>query len=218
MTAITESIDPAAAARPSVRRIGAAAGLAAGPLFLTIVVVLTIVERGWLHRYGWSYLHDNNVPWPSGLSVSRYGPLQIANFAITGLLLLTWVRALAGELRGVTGRIATALLTIQGAALAISAVRVDHQMMLTNSPSTWNGYVHGIAFFFVAVPSVLAPLFVGLALRRDPSWRPLARLSFVVPPLALAIFFTPLGGLSFTLFLALLFGWIALLAHRLLER
>lgn len=219
MSMISEAMTTATD-RPSARRVGAVAGLAAGPLFLAIVAALTFAERGMLHRYGWSYLHHNNVPWPSGLSTGRYGALQIANFAVTGLLLLAFTRALSADLRGITGRIATVLLTIQGAALAISAFPADHHMMQSHGPATWHGYVHDIAFFFVAIPSVLAPLFVGLALRRDRRWRPLAQISFVVPPLLVAVFATQnaVGDLAFTLFLAVVFGWVALLARRLGEQ
>jgi hypothetical protein len=217
MTTMSEAMKTIPTDQTSARRLGAVAGLAAGPLFLTIVAVLTLAERGMLHRYGWTFLNHNNVPWPSGLSLGRYGAAQIANFAVTGLLLLTFTRALSADLRGVTGRIATVLLTIQGAALAISAVPTDHQSMQSNGPDTWHGYVHDIAFFFVAIPSVLAPLFVAFALRRDRRWRPLAQISFIVPLLLVGVFAmqNAVGDLAFTLFLAVVFGWVALLGWRL---
>lgn len=198
-------------------RAGRMAGLVAGPLFLTLAFVLTIAERGMLHHYGWSYLTSNDVPWPSGLSTGRYGALQIVSFAATGILLLTFTRALAVHLRGATGRIAIILLSLQGAALATSAIRADHQMMLGHNPATWNGYVHDIAFFFVAIPSLLAPVFVGLALRRDSTWQPLATLSFIVPLLLIGAFASQnaVGDLGFTAFLVVVFGWVALLACRL---
>jgi hypothetical protein len=198
-------------------RIGRLAGQAAGPLFLALIAIGTVAERGMLHRYGWTYLTSNNVPWPSGISTGRYGALQIANFAVTGGLLLLFTRSLAPHLRGIAGRIAVVLLTVQGAALALSAFRADHQMMLGHNPTTWNGYVHDVAFVFVAVPSLLAPIAVGLALRHDAAWRPLAKLSLLVPVLLVGAFASQsaVGDLGFTFFLVVVFGWVALLARRL---
>jgi Protein of unknown function (DUF998) len=198
-------------------RVGRVAGLAAGPLFLALVAILTVAERGMLHHYGWTYLASNEVPWPSGLSTGRYGALQIANFAVTGGLLLLFTRGLAPHLRRLAGRVAVVLLSVQGVALALSSFRADHQMMLGHNPGTWNGYVHDIAFVFVAVPSLLAPIAVGLALRHDPAWRPLAKLSLIAPLLMLGAFASQsaVGDLGFTFFLVVVFGWVALLARRL---
>jgi hypothetical protein len=218
MTTICEPITTTAdASRLALRRTGALAGLLVGPLFLTIILVLTLVERGTLHRYGWTYMTSNDVPWPSGLSTGRYGAVQIANFAVAGILIVTFTRALAVDLRGFTGRLATLFLAIQGAALIASAAPADHSMMEGHSPNTWHGYVHDVAFFFVAIPSLLAPLFVGLALRRDSRWRPLARLSFLVPPLLIGMFAaqSAVGDLAFTGFLIVVLGWEAILARRL---
>ena len=218
MSTISETTGADGAATAIDReRAGRVAGLCAGPLFLTLVCVLTIAERGMLHRYGWTYLTSNEIPWPSGLSLGSYGEFQIANFAATGILLLVFTRGLKPQLRGVTGRIAVVLLAVQACALAASAVRADHQMMLGHSPATWNGYVHDVAFFFVAIPSLLAPIFVGLALRRTVTWQRLGVVSLAVPILLVGAFASQsaVGGLGFTAFLVVVFGWVALLARRL---
>lgn len=216
MTTISEPITRSSD-RTRTRNYGFLAGVVAGPLFLTIVLVLTLTERGMLHRYGWTYLKSNDVPWPSGLAHGRFGALQIANFAVTGLLVLTFARALWSRLHGVAARIGIVALAVQGLALFTSAAPADGHMMGSGGPNTWHGWVHEISFPFVAVPSLLAPLFVGLALRRDPRTRPLAWLSLVVPLLLLGAFFgqQAVGDLAFTGFLVVVFGWEALLARRL---
>jgi hypothetical protein len=73
-------------------------GLAAGPLFLSVVGLLTWAELDDLHRLGWGYTKDNNVPWPSGLALGHIGAIQILNFAVTGLLILVFARAFRHEL------------------------------------------------------------------------------------------------------------------------
>src|SRR6478609_5699506 len=46
------------------RTVGVIAGLAAGPLFLTVAGLLTWAELDYLHGLGWHYTKDNPVPWP----------------------------------------------------------------------------------------------------------------------------------------------------------
>jgi hypothetical protein len=217
MTTISEPISRSAGRTGTRRNAGAVAGLLSGPLFLTLVLVLTLARRGMLHHYGWTYLDSNDIPWPSGLSYGGVGVVQIANFAVTGILVMTFARALSHRLSGVVGRIGAVVLFVQGLALFTSSAPVDHHMMMGGNPATWHGWVHEISFPFVAVPSLLAPLLVGLALRRDPEWRSAARVSFVVPLLLLGAFFaqSAVGDLAFTGFLIVVFGWEALVARRL---
>ena len=73
-------------------RLAAVAGIIAGPLFLVTIVLLTWAEYGFLRSSGWTVLDANDVPWPSGLAVSQVGWIQILNFAVTGALLLVFVR------------------------------------------------------------------------------------------------------------------------------
>jgi Protein of unknown function (DUF998) len=216
MTTIT--VTRPAVARLSARRLAPLAGLAAGPLFLTTVGLLTWAELGYMHRLGWHYTTNNEVPWPSGLALGRYGWIQIANFAATGLLLLAFVLGgLRRHLHRITGKVALALLTLLGAALTTSAFPTDHAAAAGKNPNTWHGWIHTGSFVAVALPAVIAPVFVGLALRRDPRWRPLAALSALVPPLLVGAFLVQktLHDIAFTGFLVVVFGWLALLAVRL---
>ncbi len=68
MTTITEAPSPIATPL-TARKLAPLAGVAAGPLFLATVALLTWGELGYMHRLGWRYTKNNNVPWPSGLAL-----------------------------------------------------------------------------------------------------------------------------------------------------
>lgn len=216
MTTLAKS-RPAIVNVTDARAMGAAAGLAAGPLFLAIVGLLTWAELDDLHRLGWSYTKSNNVPWPSGLALGAEGWIQVVNFVATGLLLLTFARGFRHELNGLAGRIGAVLLTVLATALTLSAFPTDHAAAAGKSPDTWHGVIHSAAFVGVALPALIAPAFVALALRHRPGWRATAAASGVVPILLVASFAlqSQLHDIAFTLFLATMFAWIALLASRL---
>jgi Protein of unknown function (DUF998) len=199
------------------RRVGRAAGLVAGPLFLTVVALLTWAELDDMHRLGWHYTEDNKVPWPSGLALGHLGAIQVVNFAVAGLLVLVFARAFRHELTGRAGRVGGWLLTVLGAALLFSAFPTDHAAAAGASPNTWHGKVHSGAFVVVALCSLLAPIFVAVALRRRPGWRGVAAASAAVPVLLIASFVAQnqLHDIAFTAFLVVIFGWLALLATRL---
>ncbi len=68
--------------------------------------------------------------------------------------------------------------------------------------------------------SVAAPIAAGLAVRRREGWSDLAPLMFAVPPVSILLFagVSSLGDAAFLGYIAVLFGWIALLAARLRRR
>ncbi len=67
-----------------LRRAGLA-GLVAGILFPTMIVVTTAFEWHYMHdQWGWRLTKDTQAAYPSGLSTGPLGFLQIANFAVTG--------------------------------------------------------------------------------------------------------------------------------------
>ncbi len=121
------------------------------------------------------------------------------------------------HLHRIQGKIALTLLTLLGVALTVSAFPTDHAAAAGKNPETWHGWIHSAAFVGVALPAVIAPLFVALALRTYPRWRPLAAASVIVPPLLVGAFFAQKGlhDVAFTAFLFVIFGWLALLASRL---
>jgi hypothetical protein len=217
MNSITQT-PPIASATIDRRRFGAVAGMAAGPLFLAVVALVTWAELDYLHGLNWRYTKDNPVPWPSATALGPHGWVQVVNFALAGLLLLIFVRAFRAELRGIAGRVASALLFVMAAGITISAFPTDHASTLGHSPDTWHGVIHSIGFVCVALPSVVAPIFVALALRRRSGWRAAAAVSAAVPVLELLFFFPGANAwhdAAFTGYLATVFGWFALLANRL---
>ena len=200
------------AATEQRQRLAARAGIVAGPLFLVTIVVLTWLRYDYLRSLGWTIMQDHKVPWPSGLALGDAGWVQMLNFAVTGLLLLVFVRALRHELpAGRWGRAAASLMTVTAVALIAAAAPTDRDF--TSAPSTWHGWAHGISFLVIVVCSLLAPLVTARALRGDQRWRPLAAASLAVGVICPLILFVP-SQVGFYVFLVTLFGWYTALAVR----
>jgi hypothetical protein len=199
-----------------IHQAGAFAGLVAGPLFLTAVAANTWASLDFLRGLGWQLIGGKDIPWPSSLAAGPYGWVQIAAFLLAGILTLLFGRGLRRALPA--GRWSTAaatLVIVAGAAIAASAFPVDATMIDTGNPSTWHGWIHGIAFLVVLPSILLAPLTAALALRHDASWRGPCWLSLAATPTMIALLAAPLGNVGFYLFLTAAFGWIALIAGRM---
>lgn len=206
-----------AGARPASVRLGPAAGIAAGPLFLGLVLLNTWWSRDFLHSIGWRLFGGESLPYPSCLALGPHGWMQVVAFAVTGLLVVIFAIGLRRAIpRRPSAIVATTLLVLFGTAIATSSARVDWTSVHGGDPSTPNGWIHGISFV-VALPSILlATCVLGLALRGDRRWRPFAVASPLVGvALVLSLVGGPHGQATFLVFLAILFGWIAALALRL---
>lgn len=202
--------------RLDLTRAGTGAGLAAGPLFLTTVAINTWASIDFLHGIGWRLIGGKDIPWPSSLAAGPYGWVQITNFLLAGLLILLFAAALRRALPARrASSVAFVALTSAGIAIAASAFPVDPTMIATGDPSTWHGWIHGLAFL-VALPSVLiAPVATALAMRGDSRWRPLGKLSVAATLTMITLLALPLDDAGFYLFLTVVFGWIALISVRL---
>jgi hypothetical protein len=204
------------AARHDIHHAGAAAGLVAGPLFLTAVAANTWASLDFLHGIGWQLVGGKDIPWPSSLAVGPYGWVQIAAFLCTGALTVLFGLGLRHGLPARRWSTAAVALTVTaGAAIAASAFPVDTAMIETGHASTWHGWIHGIAFLVVLPSILLAPIVTALAVRVDPRWRGLSAVSLAATPIMIALLAAPLGNAGFYLFLAVAFGWIAVIANRL---
>ena len=156
------------------------------------------------------------MPWPSSLARGPYGWAQVATFVVTGLLIVILAVAVRDQLpRRRASSFAVALLALAGVALMLAAFRVDTPMLSGGNPNTWNGWVHGIAFFLIIGLGVLAPLTMSLAVRGDPSWRPIAVVSLAASGLFVVFLLLPWGNASFLMAMVTLFAWIAALGVRL---
>jgi hypothetical protein len=111
--------------------------------------------------------------------------------------------------------VAVALLALAGVALMLAGFRVDDPMLNGGNPSTWHGWIHGMAFLLIIAVGVLAPLMMALAVRGDASWRPLTIVSVAACGLFVVFLFLPWGNASFLMAIITFFAWIAALAVRL---
>ena len=200
----------------ALRRSGAVAGLVAGPFFLISVGLNSWASIDYLHRLGWEFVGGEQVPWPSSLARGPYGWAQVATFVVTGLLIVILAVAVRDELphRRASG-FAVALLALLGVALILAGFRVDVPMLSGGNPDTWHGWIHAIAFLLIIATGVLAPLTMALAVRGDPSWRPIGVVSLTASALFVVFLILPWGNASFLMAIVTLFGWIAALAARL---
>jgi hypothetical protein len=202
--------------RNATRRAGAIAGLVAGPFFLISVGLNTWASIDYLHGLGWEFVGGGQVPWPSSLARGPYGWAQAATFFVTGLLIVILAVAVRDQLpRRRASSFALVLLALLGVALMLAAFRVDTPMLSGGNPNTWNGWVHGIAFLLIIGMGVLAPLTMALAVRGDPSWRPIAVVSLAASGLFVVFLLLPWGNASFLMAIVTLLAWIAALAARL---
>ena len=200
----------------ALRRAGALAGLAAGPLFLISVGLNSWASIDYLDRLGWEFVGGEQVPWPSSLARGPYGWAQVATFVITGLLIMLLAIAVRDQLpRKRASSVAVLLLALLGVALLLAAFRVDTPMLRGGNPDTWHGWIHGIGFLLIIATGVLAPLTMALAVRRDPGWRPIAVLSLATSALFVVFLLLPWGNATFLMAIVTLFAWIASVAVRL---
>ena len=194
------------------QQLAARAGIVAGPVFLTTVVILTALRYDYLRSLGWTILDEHNVPYPSGLALGDHGWAQMLIFAVTGLLVLVFVRALRHELPDRrSSRVAAALMTVMAVAMVTSAAPTDRDF--TADPSTWHGWTHGISFLVIVLCTVITPLVTARALRGEARWRPMAAVSVAVSVICALSLFVP-SQVGFYVFLVTLFGWITALATR----
>ncbi len=65
-----------------------------------MIVITTALEWHYMHdQWGWRLSEETDAAYPSGLATGPVGFLQIANFALTGLLVLVFGQGLVRTLR-----------------------------------------------------------------------------------------------------------------------
>lgn len=214
----TNLATPTAAARSARAARGPRlAGLVAGPFFLASILLNSWASSDFLHRHGWELVGGSEVPWPSVLARGPYGWVQVATFALAGILVLDLAYGLRAALpRRRSARVGGWLVTSFGLAVLASSAPLDAAMVDGLEPTTWNGTVHGLAFLVAVASCVGGAVVLGFGLRGAPTWRPLAIASPAAgAAMVAALVFGPHGQATFIVFLAIAFGWIAALASRL---
>jgi Protein of unknown function (DUF998) len=166
----------------------------AGPFFLISVGLNTWATIDYLRGLGWEFVGGGQVPWPSSLARGPYGWAQVATFVVTGLLIVILAVAVRDQLpHRRASSFAVVMLMLLGVALMLAAFRVDTPMLGGGSPATRHGWVHGMAFLLIIATGVLAPLTMALAVRGDPSWRPIAVVSIAASALFTVFLILPWG-------------------------
>jgi len=207
------------------------AGGVVGPLLFIVVFLIEGATRP-----GYSAWHN----YVSSLSTSNQGWEQIVNFLMCGLLVLGFAVGLRQVLR--TGRSAVwgpILFGVFGLALVTAGIFVTDGSLgyppgtTTSGPQTLHGTIHGVAglvtFFSLAITCfVMARRFAG-----DPNWKGWALASILVGIALIVLFiaFTTVSaldesgvlpnsptGLLQRIAIILGWGWMALLALRLLRQ
>ncbi|HLL78969.1 MAG TPA: DUF998 domain-containing protein [Ktedonobacteraceae bacterium] len=215
---------------PLATRLLIACG-AIGPLLFILVFLVEDATRP-----GYSAWHN----FVSSLSLSNQGWVQIANFLICGVLVLCFAFGLRQFMR--SGRGATwgpLLLGVFGLLLIIAGIFVTDPNLgyypagTSSSTATLHGIIHGVdaplTFGSLAIAIfVLARRFVG-----DPAWRGWAVYSRITGTIFVVSFIACLAvavldengilpnspaGLLERIAIILGWGWIALLALRLLRQ
>lgn len=215
----TSDRSPTGAATQRQLTRAALAGFLAGPLFLGVVALLTWTEIETLRDLGWRFVGSSEVPWPSALALGDYGWAQVANFVATGFLLFIFARGFRWLWQARSGgRPALVALTVLAASVALSAFPTDHATAAGRGPDTWHGTIHIVAFILLGITSLVAPAFIAWALSGRPEWQQVRRISMVVPLLLLGSFVASVfvGAVAFLVYLVIAFGWVAVLARRLL--
>jgi hypothetical membrane protein len=191
-------------------------GVIAGPFYVVVSLAQALTRDGFdLTRHAWSLLANGELGW-----------IQVANFTVTGAMLVAFAvglhRALAG---GRGGRWAPRLIGAFGVGMALSALvfRADPaQGFPPGAPEqpelTWHGALHypvaGIAFLCLVVACfVLASRFVTEGRR---GWAAFSRVAGVMLLVGFAGLSASAGAswsvMSFIVALVVVFAWISAVA------
>jgi Protein of unknown function (DUF998) len=191
-------------------------GVIAGPFYVVVSLAQALTRDGFdLTRHPWSLLANGELGW-----------IQVANFTVTGAMLVAFAvglrRALAG---GRGGRWAPRLIGAFGVGMALSALvfRADPaQGFPPGAPEqpelTWHGALHypvaGVAFLCLVVACfVLGSRFVAEGRR---GWAAFSRVAGVVFLVGFAGLSASAGAswsvMSFIVALVVVFAWISAVA------
>jgi uncharacterized membrane protein YidH (DUF202 family) len=190
----------------------ALAGMIGPILFGTVLLALSALEYDFMLGIGWHPLTDPAGAWPSGLALAHYGPVQVANFVVSGLLLAFFSLGLhLGVRDGYGSPLGPAFLFAAGVAMALMGFETDPIRRV--GPRSMHGLIHDAAFV-IFVLALLAALFsLWRRFEADPRWRGHARYTLATVILAVLLLFLP--GVAYYLFIVTMLAWIEVTAIRL---
>lgn len=199
-----------------VSRYLLACGAVSGPLFISAVLAQSLINPGF-------QLSHHLI---SLLSIGQYGYLQIANFAVCGVLNVTFAIGSWRVLNpGPSGLFAPIFIALHGILLVVVAVFVTDPSngfppgSVAPSSATTHGAIHafGALWVFVTNALALAVLVRYFIAQREPRWAVYCGVSAVA---MLAIFFSSFvaSDVAPILDVALVIGWmgISVVAMKLL--
>jgi hypothetical protein len=187
-------------------RAAAVAGMVGPVLFASVLLTLTVLQYDFMLGIGWRPLRDPAGAWPSGLALGPYGWAQVANFVLSGILLMIFAAGLhSGATDGRGSRVGPALLFVGGAAMVFMGFETDP--IQSTGPQTLHNLIHDLAFALFVL--ALLPAFFTLwrRFREDTLWRNHARYTLITGVLAILLFLLP--GLAYYVFLAVVLVWIS---------
>jgi Protein of unknown function (DUF998) len=151
---MTEAAHAAARTTPrSLVRLAALAGMVGPIAFAFGLACVTWTEYDFLRELGFSVTDHGDSAWPSGLAQGPHGWVQIANYALFGVLVLGFLAELRFEfLRRRSRRVATTLLAMLGLGFVLAAFPEDGPPF--GEPQTWAGYLHSFGFLGVVLGSI----------------------------------------------------------------
>jgi hypothetical protein len=191
----------------------ALAGMIGPILFGTVLLALSALEYDFMLGIGWHPLTDPAGAWPSGLALGYYGPVQVADFVASGLLLALF--ALGLHLGVTDGRgsppLGPALLFVAGVAMALMGFETDPIRRV--GPRSLHGLIHDAAFVIFVVAFLAALFSLWRRFKAHLSWRGHARYTLATGILAVLLLFLP--GVAYYLFIVTLLAWIEVTAVRL---
>ncbi len=190
----------------------ALAGMIGPILFGTVILALSALEYDFMLGIGWPPLTDPAGAWPSGLALGLYGPVQVANFVASGLLLALFALGLHLGVTDARGSVfGPALLFVAGVAMALMGFETDPIRRV--GPRSLHGLIHNAAFVFFVVAFLAALFSLWRRFEANPPWRGHARYTLTTGILAVPLLFLP--DVAYYLFIVTLLTWIEVTAIRL---
>jgi uncharacterized membrane protein YidH (DUF202 family) len=183
----------------------AIAGMMGPALFGSVLLALSALEYDFMLRIGWSPVADPAGAWPSALALGPYGPAQVANFVVSGLLLAFFSLGLhLGATNGRGSPFGPALLLMAGTAMTLMGFETGPIRRI--GPRSLHGLIHDAAFVIFVLAFLAALYSLWRRFEADPRWRRHARYTLATGILAVLLLLLP--GVAYYLFIVTLLIWI----------
>jgi hypothetical protein len=190
----------------------AIAGMMGPALFGTVLLALSALEYDFMLGLGWRPVADPAGAWPSGLALGPYGPVQVANFVVSGLLLAFFALGLhLGATNGRGSPFGPALLLLAGTAMSLMGFETDPIRRI--GPRSLHGLIHDAAFVIFILCFLAALFSLRQRFKADPRWQGHARYTLATEIIAVLLLLLP--GVAYYLFVVTLLAWVEATAIRL---